>query len=111
VPLLVFLGKAKEVVIRVVLLRVRLLLDIRQKQSECRTNSDQVEDNQDMNQYRSSGLITYSIITAKVRRDLSESQKKYTKNEYGKYNEVKMCSKGKHTLRRGFERRYYSIPN
>jgi len=54
--------------------------------------------------------ICYSIITAKVRRDLLESQKKYTMNKYCKYNEVKKCSKGKHILRRGYERRYCSIP-
>jgi len=53
---------------------------------------------------------SYSIITAKVRRDLLESQKKYTKNKYCKYNDFKKCSKGKHILRRGFERRYCSIP-
>jgi len=52
----------------------------------------------------------YSIITAKVRRDLLESQKKYTKKKYCKYNNIKNCSKNKHILRRGFERRYYSIP-
>jgi len=46
----------------------------------------------------------YSIITAKVRRDLLESQKKYTTNKYCKYNEIKQCSKCKHILRRGVER-------
>jgi len=30
----------------------------------------------------------YSIITAKVRRDPLESQKKYTKNKYSEYREV-----------------------
>ena len=52
----------------------------------------------------------YSIITANVRRDLLESQKKYTKKKYCKYNDFNKCSKGKHILRRGFERRYCSIP-
>jgi len=52
----------------------------------------------------------YSDNTAKVRRDLLKSQKKYTKNKYCKYNEIEQCSKGKHILRRGFERKYYSIP-
>jgi len=52
----------------------------------------------------------YENDTAKVRRDLLESQKKYMKNKYCKYNEVKKCSKGKHILRRGFKRRYCSIP-
>jgi len=40
VPLLVFLGEAKEVVIRVVLWKVRELLGIRRVLSECRTNSE-----------------------------------------------------------------------
>jgi len=52
----------------------------------------------------------YSIITAKVRRDSLESQKKYTKKKYCKYNDFNKCSKGKHKLQRGFERRYCSIP-
>jgi len=69
-----------------------------------------VEDIQDLNQCRSSGLITYSIITAKVRRDLLESQKKYAKNKYSKYNDFKNCSKDKSILTKGFERRYCSIP-
>ena len=45
---------------------------------------------------------TYSIITAKVRRDLLESQKMYTKKKYSEYNDFKKSSKGKHILRRGF---------
>jgi len=45
----------------------------------------------------------YSIITAKDRRDLLESQEKYTKKEYSEYNDFKKCSKSKHILRRGFE--------
>jgi len=34
-------------------------------------------------------IYYYSIKTAKVRRDLLESQKKYTKKKYCKYNETK----------------------
>jgi len=75
----VSLDEVKEVERGVVLLMVCIFLDIRQEKSENQTNSDQMEDNRNLNQYRSSGLITYSIITAKVRRDLSESHKKYTK--------------------------------
>jgi len=56
------------------------------------------------------GLKDYSIITAKVRRDLLQSQKKYSNHKYCKYNDSKNCSKDKHILRRGFERRYCSIP-
>ena len=52
----------------------------------------------------------YSIITAKVPRDLLESQKKYAKNKYCKYNDFKNASKDKHILGKGFERRYCSIP-
>ena len=80
--LLETLGEAKEVMIRVVLLRVRVLLDIRWELNECRTNSESEEGIQVLNQYRSSGLITYWILTAKVRRDLLESQNEYTKNKY-----------------------------
>jgi len=69
-----------------------------------------VEDIKDLNQCRSSGLITYSIITAKVQRDLSESPKMYAKNKYCKYNDFMNCSKDKHVLRKRFERRYCSIP-
>jgi len=94
----------------VVLLRVCVFLDIRREQNECRINSDEVHDNQDLNQYRSSGLITYSIITAKVRRDLLESQFKYMTRKYCKYNNFEKCSKSNHILRSGFERRYCSIP-
>jgi len=54
--------------------------------------------------------LLYSIIAVKVRGDLLESQQKYMKNEYCKYNKFKKCPKSKHILRRGFERRYYSIP-
>ena len=42
----------------------------------------------------------YSIITAKVQRDLLESQKKYSNNKYCKDNDFKKCSKDKHILRR-----------
>jgi len=34
---------------------------------------------------------SYSIITAKVRRDLLESQKKYTEKKYCKYNDFNKC--------------------
>jgi len=52
----------------------------------------------------------YESYTAKVRKDLLESQKKYTKNKYCKYHDVKKCSNGKRILKQGFERRYCSIP-
>jgi len=71
----------------VVLLMVRELLDIRLEQNVCQTYSVREEDIQGVNQYRSSGLITYLIITAKVQRDLLESQKKYAKNKYSKSND------------------------
>jgi len=45
----------------------------------------------------------YWIITVKDRRDLLQSQEKYTKKEYSEYNDFKKYSKGKHILRRGFE--------
>ena len=51
----------------------------------------------------------YSSITAKVRRDLLESQQKYSNEKYCKYNDFKKCSKGTQILRSGFERRYCSI--
>jgi len=62
-----------------VLLMVRLLLDIPRMLSVGETNSDLTEDIQDLNQYRSSRLITYLIITVTVQRDLLESQKQYAK--------------------------------
>ena len=52
----------------------------------------------------------YSMITAKVWRDLSESWKKYSNKEYSEYNDFKKRSKDKQILRRGFKRRYCSIP-
>ena len=62
-----------------VLLMVHLLLDIPRMLSVGETNSDLTEDIQDLNQYRSSRLITYLIITVTVQRDLLESQKQYAK--------------------------------
>ena len=63
------------------------------------TNSEIEEDIKDLNQYRSSGLITYLIITAKVQRDLLESLKQYAQNKYSKYHDVWKCSNSKHILR------------